>query len=250
MQIATRKNLVSSLSSETPEQQKELISEVEISKDSTTEPPTEVLNHKGAYLTSSTSDSLTPVINESKSLKSRTAPPKSIAIEGKIAAEEEKPVTKASKEEKPGAKAPKIEKIMIKPTKEETVKLKASNQESLGTRTKTVEKPKIVSPPSQEENKIGKKEKPVVVPESKDSEEELDDSGPLAGVNVMNVIVVAAECAPWAKTGVCLCTNKILFYNFINGNFSYLLFSGVQVGLEMLQVLYQKLWLGEGIESW
>uniref|UniRef100_A0A0E0A749 starch synthase n=1 Tax=Oryza glumipatula TaxID=40148 RepID=A0A0E0A749_9ORYZ len=28
-----------------------------------------------------------------------------------------------------------------------------------------------------------------------------DDSGPLAGENVMNVIVVAAECSPWCKTG-------------------------------------------------
>ncbi|KAK3132025.1 hypothetical protein QOZ80_6AG0514770 [Eleusine coracana subsp. coracana] len=28
-----------------------------------------------------------------------------------------------------------------------------------------------------------------------------DDSGPLAGENVMNVVVVAAECSPWCKTG-------------------------------------------------
>ena len=28
---------------------------------------------------------------------------------------------------------------------------------------------------------------------------------PLAGVNVMNVIMVAAECAPWSKTGIILC---------------------------------------------
>ncbi|KAL5661393.1 hypothetical protein ACJX0J_028518, partial [Zea mays] len=28
-----------------------------------------------------------------------------------------------------------------------------------------------------------------------------NDSGPLAGENVMNVIVVAAECSPWCKTG-------------------------------------------------
>jgi starch synthase len=28
-----------------------------------------------------------------------------------------------------------------------------------------------------------------------------DDSGPLAGENVMNVIMVAAECSPWCKTG-------------------------------------------------
>ena len=30
---------------------------------------------------------------------------------------------------------------------------------------------------------------------------ENDDSGPLAGENVMNVIVVSAECSPWCKTG-------------------------------------------------
>ncbi|KAK8455183.1 hypothetical protein SEVIR_4G099100v4 [Setaria viridis] len=30
---------------------------------------------------------------------------------------------------------------------------------------------------------------------------ENDDPGPLAGENVMNVIVVAAECSPWCKTG-------------------------------------------------
>ncbi|GJN41196.1 hypothetical protein PR202_gn00541 [Eleusine coracana subsp. coracana] len=29
-----------------------------------------------------------------------------------------------------------------------------------------------------------------------------DDSGPLAGENVMNVVVVAAECSPWCKTGM------------------------------------------------
>ncbi|URD95096.1 starch synthase [Musa troglodytarum] len=34
-----------------------------------------------------------------------------------------------------------------------------------------------------------------------DPEEENMDDPPLAGVNVMNVIVVAAECAPWSKTG-------------------------------------------------
>lgn len=29
---------------------------------------------------------------------------------------------------------------------------------------------------------------------------------PLAGENVMNVIMVGAECAPWSKTGVLLCS--------------------------------------------
>lgn len=33
------------------------------------------------------------------------------------------------------------------------------------------------------------------------NEEEVIEAPPLAGVNVMNVIVVAAECAPWSKTG-------------------------------------------------
>ncbi|XP_039144704.1 soluble starch synthase 2-2, chloroplastic/amyloplastic isoform X1 [Dioscorea cayenensis subsp. rotundata] len=32
-------------------------------------------------------------------------------------------------------------------------------------------------------------------------EQEKEESLPLAGVNVMNVIIVAAECAPWSKTG-------------------------------------------------
>nr|XP_019710784.1 soluble starch synthase 2-2, chloroplastic/amyloplastic isoform X1 [Elaeis guineensis] len=34
-----------------------------------------------------------------------------------------------------------------------------------------------------------------------DSEEGNMDAPPLAGANVMNVVVVAAECAPWSKTG-------------------------------------------------
>lgn len=33
---------------------------------------------------------------------------------------------------------------------------------------------------------------------------------PLAGVNVMNIILVAAECAPWSKTGICLIEIKCL----------------------------------------
>lgn len=33
---------------------------------------------------------------------------------------------------------------------------------------------------------------------------------PLAGVNVMNIILVAAECAPWSKTGICLIGIKCL----------------------------------------
>lgn len=32
-------------------------------------------------------------------------------------------------------------------------------------------------------------------------ESEGEKSPPLAGANVMNVILVAAECAPWSKTG-------------------------------------------------
>ncbi|KAG6482638.1 hypothetical protein ZIOFF_059271 [Zingiber officinale] len=38
-------------------------------------------------------------------------------------------------------------------------------------------------------------------PDTVDAKEEVIDAPPLAGVNVMNVIVVAAECAPWSKTG-------------------------------------------------
>lgn len=34
------------------------------------------------------------------------------------------------------------------------------------------------------------------------SEEEVVKPPPLAGANVMNVILVAAECAPWSKTGI------------------------------------------------
>lgn len=38
--------------------------------------------------------------------------------------------------------------------------------------------------------------------------EGIKDSPPLAGANVMNVILVAAECAPWSKTGY----NFLLYY--------------------------------------
>ena len=33
------------------------------------------------------------------------------------------------------------------------------------------------------------------------SYQEPEPSGPLAGPNVMNVVLVGAECAPWSKTG-------------------------------------------------
>jgi hypothetical protein len=211
VQIAKRKNLVSSLTSKTPEQQKKSTSEAEISKDSTIEPPTEVSDKKGAYSTSFTAESLTPVVAQSKTLVSKTAPPTSLPIKEKKAPEEEKPVSKASKEEKPAAKAPRVEKLITKPAKEEALGTKSTKEEAIGTKafkeeilgnaTKTVEEQKIESPPRQHENVIGKVEESVVVTGSKDSEEE-QDSGPLAGVNVMNVIVVAAECAPWVKTGV------------------------------------------------
>ena len=39
------------------------------------------------------------------------------------------------------------------------------------------------------------------IDESSDIEGEGEIPPPLAGANVMNVIVVAAECAPWSKTG-------------------------------------------------
>jgi hypothetical protein len=201
VQIAKRKNLVSSLTSETPEQQTESTFDVEISKDSIIEPTTEISDKKGAYSTSSTADSLTPLVAQSRTLVSKTAPPKSIPIEEKKAPGEEKPVSKAPKEEKPTAKAPRVEKLMTKPTKEEQLGTKTAKEENVGTATKTVEEQKIGPPPRQQENGIGKEEELVVVTESKDSEEQ-QDSGPLAGVNVMSVILVAAECAPWVKTGV------------------------------------------------
>lgn len=37
------------------------------------------------------------------------------------------------------------------------------------------------------------------------------DSGPLAGENVMNVVVVAAECSPWCKTGMDI-TSSVSFF--------------------------------------
>ncbi|CAL9095999.1 unnamed protein product [Musa acuminata var. zebrina] len=49
---------------------------------------------------------------------------------------------------------------------------------------------------SAEEGMQGSNEQQEVPPE-----EGIMDSAPLAGPNVMNVIVVAAECAPWSKTG-------------------------------------------------
>lgn len=34
------------------------------------------------------------------------------------------------------------------------------------------------------------------------SHQEPEPAGPLAGPNVMNVVLVGAECAPWSKTGL------------------------------------------------
>lgn len=34
-----------------------------------------------------------------------------------------------------------------------------------------------------------------------DNVESESEKPPLAGANVMNIILVAAECAPWSKTG-------------------------------------------------
>ncbi|MED6144955.1 hypothetical protein PIB30_020427 [Stylosanthes scabra] len=41
----------------------------------------------------------------------------------------------------------------------------------------------------------------VATNEAENAEQEGEKSPPLAGTNVMNVIIVAAECAPWSKTG-------------------------------------------------
>jgi starch synthase len=43
------------------------------------------------------------------------------------------------------------------------------------------------------------------------------DSGPLAGENVMNVILVSAECSPWCKTGICVITLQPL--HFVHASF-------------------------------
>jgi starch synthase len=50
---------------------------------------------------------------------------------------------------------------------------------------------------------------------------ENDDPGPLAGENVMNVIVVAAECSPWCKTGKNITLRFLLELMFIPGCLDY-----------------------------
>lgn len=45
------------------------------------------------------------------------------------------------------------------------------------------------------ENQVGSESTPI------EGEGETEIPQPLAGTNVMNVILVAAECAPWSKTG-------------------------------------------------
>ena len=56
------------------------------------------------------------------------------------------------------------------------------------------------------EGKDGQPSEPTL----KDDSDSVETAGvgvkppPLAGVNVMNVIIVAAECAPWSKTGILL----------------------------------------------
>lgn len=44
-----------------------------------------------------------------------------------------------------------------------------------------------------------------------ESEGETETPQPLAGINVMNVILVAAECAPWSKTG-----NNLICVSLLN----------------------------------
>ncbi|KAG0492609.1 hypothetical protein HPP92_006007 [Vanilla planifolia] len=81
------------------------------------------------------------------------------------------------------------------------------------------------------------------------SEEDNKPSSALAGVNVMNVILVAAECAPWSKTGELVSSHSLwdcqaTLVSYLNAP-SFV--DVEQVGLEMLLVLCQRLWLIEVI---
>ena len=49
--------------------------------------------------------------------------------------------------------------------------------------------------------KLGEPRIEIVEEEKEDSSDAEAKPPPLAGANVMNVIIVAAECAPWSKTG-------------------------------------------------
>lgn len=52
-------------------------------------------------------------------------------------------------------------------------------------------------------------------------EQEKEESLPLAGVNVMNVIIVAAECAPWSKTGFYIFTSSLSLTNIFVSFYAY-----------------------------
>jgi hypothetical protein len=57
---------------------------------------------------------------------------------------------------------------------------------------------------SENQNRKARKQEQVV-----DLEERNQQRPPLAGENVMNVIIVSAECAPWSKTGSFFLSNFI-----------------------------------------
>jgi len=54
-----------------------------------------------------------------------------------------------------------------------------------------------------------------------ESEGETETPQPLAGTNVMNVILVAAECAPWSKTG-----NNLICVSLLNSCWLCVLLQG------------------------
>ncbi|KAG6556462.1 hypothetical protein Mapa_002407 [Marchantia paleacea] len=62
-------------------------------------------------------------------------------------------------------------------------------------------KPSSLIPPELPDSKSKKDTEKIGELDEVGSEKEVDIPPPLAGPNVMNVVLVAAECAPWSKTG-------------------------------------------------
>ncbi|XP_025624089.1 granule-bound starch synthase 2, chloroplastic/amyloplastic isoform X1 [Arachis hypogaea] len=60
--------------------------------------------------------------------------------------------------------------------------------------------PEISTPLEIEQNVVNDSSSEVVTDEAENAEHEGEKLPPLAGANVMNVIIVAVECAPWSKT--------------------------------------------------
>jgi starch synthase len=107
------------------------------------------------------------------------------------------------------------------PPKSSTASDVASAEEMIADIVEKASKPKTLSPPAptvQEpwdfkkyigfEDPVEVKDDGWAVPDGAGSFEhhQNHDSGPLAGENVMNVILVSAECSPWCKTGICVIT--------------------------------------------